>query len=165
MCLLTQDIYPSIAEKDMECYKVVKYVSGAIMTPYMNLPLQPEIIEGRQLLCANDIKKVIFNETYSLNEVTCGYIHTFSSMAEAKQCILHENVEFNFPYLDITLVAFKCIIPKGTEYYVGYCENGTYYNVLYKDKKYMPLNSYASESIKFVREITDMELFGYKRKR
>lgn len=161
MCLLSNDIFPSIAENDIECYKVVKMVCGQPLTPYMNLPIEKDVIDGKNCFCANDVKKAIFNDLYSLNEVGGGYIHTFSSAEEAKQCILYNTTTFDFIYNGIAFVIFKCIIPKGTEYYSGYCENGNHYNFLYKDRRNMPLNSYASEKIKFVEELTVTKAFGY----
>lgn len=157
MCLFTQDIYPSIAEKDLECYKVVKMAYGQALTPYMNMPIGTDAIEGKDFFCANDVKRTSFNDCYSLNEVRCGYIHTFTSLDEAARCVLCESLrDYSYSYAYIKLVIFKCIIPKGTEYFTGYAENGTYYNILCRNKNGMPLNSYASERIKFVREITDM---------
>jgi len=160
MCLFTKDVYPSVAKNDIECYKVVKIVCGQPLTPYMNMPIEKDVIDGKNYFCANDTKNAIFNDLYSLNEVRGGYIHTFSSAEEAKQCILYNISTSYLFYYDIASVIFKCIIPKVTEYYSGYCENGNNYNFLYRDRKNMPLNSYASEKIKFV-ELTVTEAFGY----
>lgn len=165
MCLYTQDIYPSIAEKDITCYKMVKLIYHDMMTPYMNLPLSDKILRGEELLCADDAKRTIFNEFFSLNEIRSGYIHTYSSFGEVKMAVIHEQTAYINPFISPLLIAYECIIPKGSEYYEGYSENGTYYSLIYKSKKNMPLNSYASDKIKFVRKITDMEMFGYERRK
>lgn len=163
MCLFTQDIYPSVAEEDIKCYKMVKLIGDNMMTPYMNLPLSDKVLSGEELLCGGSVKRTMFNEFFSLNEVKEGYIHTYSSFADVKMSIYFEMTPYINPYFSPLLTAYECIIPKGSEYYVGYFENGTHYSLIYKSKKNMPLNAYASDKIKFIRKITDMEIFGYER--
>lgn len=164
MCLFTQDIYPSIAEEDIICYKVIKFAGKHPLTPYMSLEIEDDVLLGKKLFCGGLRKHVEFDEWHSVNCIGEGYIHTFSTLESAKFCLFHEVIPFihnSNPIFDFFI--YECIIPKGTEYFIGFSETGSHFCLFNKDKKNMPLNSYASDKIKFVRKMTDMEVFGYER--
>ena len=162
MCLFTKDLYPSIAENDIVCYKIIKYIGEQPLTPYMSLPISNDVLLGEKLFCADDKKFVEFDNWHSISCVSGGYIHTFSTIESAKFCMLYDGIHFMFN-LNIDLIAYECIIPKDVEYYSGFSETGSSSSI-FSNKKNIPINSYASEKIKFVRKITDMEMFGYERK-
>ena len=151
---------PSVTEKDIVCYKVVKIVNYDIfLTPYVDLKIPEDVISGEKEFFADDVKKIVFNELVSLYEISGGYIHTFSTLEEAKTCIIHGLTSQYMQEFNIRLVAYECIIPKGTKYFTGYAENGRYYNIYYKNKINMPINSYASDKIKFIKQISNYEMF------
>ena len=119
MCLVKDKRYhvfnrPLIAEEDIVCYKqlYVNYM-GEITTPYTNTPIPIKCIQKNQRkrvpFKAEILNKFGFVWNHVLgfsNIVEDGFIHTFS---------------FAPCYLDLSRNEriFKCIIPKGTKYFIG----------------------------------------------
>lgn len=138
MCLTTKTKEPLYAEEDIVCYKVVKESKAEgcpYMTPYEESLIHEKAIKGIWMFVAHGIKKI--EESNSLNtsyDIGEGYIHTYKYLPHGKYMNeymeLHHDGEFHL---------FECIIPRGTEYYVGSDLNG--------------FTSYASERIKFVKKI------------
>ena len=121
---------PLIADKDIVCYKQL-WVNwnNAVVTPITKtlipikcihknkkkrIPFKAEILNKFKF-----IWKHVFGFS---NEVTDGFIHTFSS----------EPFHYNHFW---SCRIFKCVIPKGTKYFIGYNED------------------YASEQIIFVEQL------------
>lgn len=110
MCLYTYDKKPLIAKDDIVCYKVVEY--NPEMDTY-NTPLQKtdvsEYVKNKTIWKDPSEppvdRKVVGKGIYdrSLYEIGMGYIHAFRE-----------------PYGNITYHVYKCIVPKGTEYYLGF---------------------------------------------
>lgn len=128
MCLITNQLEPKIADKDIICYKLVKrtkikgvykssfqgfeYVIRQLYTNNINIEFTHKLIRYSSFL------------RYSIEE---GMFHSYVSSLYPTR--------LNTPPNWITL---KCIIPKGAYYYEGY---------------FGSLPSYASSQIKILEEI------------
>lgn len=106
---------PLIAEKDIICYKKIQQVGrNAYITPctYTQIPI--ECIQDKVPFKAVILSrfKFIWRHILGFSDiVTDGFIHTFSSVPL---------------YFDLSRNnrVFKCIIPKGTIYFIG--DDGDY---------------------------------------
>jgi hypothetical protein len=106
--------HPLIAEKDIVCYKqLCVNWNNAIVTPITKTLIPIKCIhknkKKRVPFKAEILNKFRFIWGHVLgfsDEVTDGFIHTFSSNP------LHYNY-----FLDGHV--FKCVIPKGTKYFIG----------------------------------------------
>jgi hypothetical protein len=127
-----------IANEDIVCYKVVmREIHNGVVefaSPFVLGTISKDVIEGKTPFIArkyNIEKKYcteISEDDFSklLNQYCIGHgaIHTFSSRTSAKKvaswfrsfCTFSKNKVF---------IVFKCIIPKGTQYYYGTCDNGS----------------------------------------
>ena len=132
MCLIKNKKHhpsnrPLIAEEDIVCYKQLDInCQNVIITPITRIHIPLKCIQKNKKkripFKAEIVNKFKFIWNHVLgfsNVVTDGFIHTFSSNP------LYYNFLWSGP-------VFKCIIPKGTKYFIG--ENG---------------NDYASEQIIF----------------
>ena len=140
MCLATKTDTPSIAQKDIVCYKfyILRKVyppheDAVLLSPYQDSPA-PIINEvTNTLLGGAEYAEVFLNcITISMYLVNLGF-HSFKCFND-----LVEETHFHSAS---TIKIFKCIIPKGSKYYEGvYCE----------------YPSYCSESI-ILKEIIDVK--------
>lgn len=119
MCLIKDKIHhpfnrPLVAEEDMVCYKQL-YVNwqGKIATPYTNTLIPIKCIQKNKRkripFKAEIINKFEFIWDHVLgfsHMVEDGFIHTFSSVPPYYGLNRNERV-------------IKCIIPKGTKYFIG----------------------------------------------
>lgn len=145
MCLAASHKDVKIAEKNITCYKILElcndfYTGRLYKTPYMGALVPSHIIKGKQEWYAPRgtywKKKTIYQisgRTKYMYRIEDGYIHTYAKLSAANA--RKESLKLHSGKYYI----FKCIIPKGAEYYEGLEPNG------YK--------SYASECIKFVDKI------------
>ena len=140
MCLATKTDTPSIAQKDIVCYKfyILHKVyppceDAVLLSPYRNSPAPAINKVTNTLLGGAEYAEAFLNGiTISMYLVNLGF-HSF-------KCIDDLVKETNF-YRFFTIKIFKCIIPKGSKYYEGvYCE----------------YPSYCSESI-ILKEIIDVK--------
>lgn len=119
MCLYCWRKNPRIAKKDIVCYKVLIHNgSGIYATPYMQKQLTLAEKKGKVYFVATGNKTLLVNlnglsRFFFRYQVSKGYIHTFKNKADAVKEIADWRCGKNPP------VIFKCIIPKGTEYYKG----------------------------------------------
>ena len=120
MCLFTEEREPRIADRDITCYKIVSVRGGKYYTPYVKRRIQKRYIIGRDLYCAHgelNIKNCSnafyvahrFANNNQFFAIGKGFIHTCGGTAEEA-----------FKHVGSDQQLFECIIPKGTEYYVGY---------------------------------------------
>lgn len=137
MCLVCKKYNYRNARRDIVCYKVMDKIVGDYdnvhyTTPYQFMRVEDDIIEGKRLFEVEGKCKIMRNEDLPDKLlIGNGYIHTFKNLKDARMY-----VEF-FTGRCI----FECIIPKGVGYLSG--KNGL---ILSED-------SYASKSIRFIREI------------
>lgn len=145
MCLAASHKDIKIAEKNITCYKVLVlcsdfYTGRVYKTPYIGALVPTHIINGKKELYAsrgtcwkNKSIQQISGRTKYMYRIEGGYIHTYAKLSAANARKKSLNQYSGKYYI------FKCVIPKGAEYYEGLEPNG------YK--------SYASECIKFVDRI------------
>lgn len=114
MCLIVKgDGTPNIANRDIVCYKAVWQFSDRLCTYYRDVPIKL----GKQYR-----SKLV----YDYGEVEIG-LHSLSSKEEARRLFNHA-------------IVVKCIIPKGSRYYVG---------------TFGSSRSYASNKIKYLEIIKE----------
>lgn len=118
MCLIKNKKYhphnrPLIAEEDIVCYKQL-YINcqNKLVTPCIHIPIPTKCIQKnrkKRIPFKAEILNVfefIWRHVLGFsNTVEDGFIHTFSSAPEYK-LFCNDRV-------------FKCIIPKGTKYFIG----------------------------------------------
>ena len=126
MCLVTIQLEPKIADKDIVCYKLVKRTK--IKGIYKSHLLEFEYIIRRLYTNYFDIKyaDMLIKRRYSRFAIEEGMFHSYASnlypiLSPLPWCAL-----------------LKCIIPKGAYYFKGYYGN---------------YPSYASSQIKILEEI------------
>lgn len=148
MCLLTKNQFVK-AEKDIVCYKTIErnYHVG-YRTPYMLKSIPLEVIEGKENFKAEGGINVhtpmicVCCATEGEMAIDSGIIHVFANIKDVER-------ELDiWGKRDYRIVAYKCIIPKGT-YYVegrfGYSPD--------KNDEHNNSICYGAEEIKFVEEI------------
>lgn len=107
MCLFSTT-GKKIAEHDIVCYKSLGYMKGVYYTPCWYKIVKDAVLSGRRLFRGG-----LFRKKETCDEVTLisgGYIHIATKL---------EWLRSNFNGCR----HFKCIIPKGTEYWVD--DNGS----------------------------------------
>jgi len=128
MCLHSKTDKPCIAEEDIICYKMLDRYYGLFyqwQTPFRGMKVRNAVLNGRRLMKARGERKIIgvrLDDYSILYEINGGYIHTYKDFP-------------TFGY-DIGYNVFKCVIPKGEEYFESV--NGS---------------EYASRSIRFVKQV------------
>lgn len=118
MCLTTKQSNWLIADKDIECYKMLEkchdYLCGTYYrTPYRERIVRDEIINGKQDFVAKGVPHfspmymVCGHDYYRIEE---GAIHAYQELSKARS-----------EAAGLWCMVFKCVIPKGTKYAVGLC--------------------------------------------
>ena len=129
MCLVTTQLEPKIADKDIVCYKLVKRtkIKGVYKSSFQGFEyiIRQLYTNNLDIRFANKSMKWYFYKSfYKIEE---GMFHSYVSN-------LNPIILSCLP--DYTLV--KCVIPKGAYYFKGFFES---------------FPSYASSQIKILREI------------
>ena len=142
MCLWIKNNKMRVASKDIVCYKTLSLTDcGSYETSYLGTRVPESVIDGSEPFVARGNILVKARSNYvkvkekdvKYNYVTSGgLIHTFAKLKDPRK------VNKDFGFYD---TIFKCVIPKGTKYYVGLFD-GDY-------------KSYASERIMFVEKVYD----------
>lgn len=169
MCLYSKTGKFEVAEKDLDCYKVVcksKFVEfdefgfGDIpwiqspikkffkrlrrtryFTPYQQKKVTNSVIKGNENLIAEGNER-IEDPRYNWNNtysVSEGFIHSFSGLSTVLTHFANASLFMSRDGKVYEL--YKCIIPKGTKYIYGVDSDG--------------VTSYASKEIKFVEKIAE----------
>lgn len=144
MCLKVVSNVPLKAEKDIVCYKILvdhkdedetDYLKknptmSSYASPFFNYHISKQVLSGKALMRPKEswpVSKEIRNEydvgwtllkgyKYSINE---GAIHVMALLEEAK-----DYADWISLYFRKTCQIFKCVIPAGTQYYIGEDTNG-----------------------------------------
>lgn len=130
-----------VSKGNITCYKVLlrSTINGDYHTPVQGYPIGHNVVDGSAELYAIGPRNV--GVGYNLfgpeTVVKGGFIHTYATKKDLNDCIEFTRRIFNNAALSYE--AFKCVIPKSTEYYKGMDDS--------KRK------SYASHCIKFVKKI------------
>lgn len=137
MCLVCEKYNYRNARRDIVCYKVMDKIvwncdNVKYRTPYQFMRVEDDIIEGKRLFEAEGKCKIMRNEDLpDMLFIENGYIHTFKNLKDAMM----------YAKFSTGRCIFECIIPKGVGYLSG--KNGLINSE----------DSYASKSIRFIREI------------
>lgn len=139
MCLIKDKKYhpfnkPLVADEDIVCYKVLaQFITDppdVFRTPFQFDPIRVQLYINCQIpfVAWGDIELCSFlKHKLGLSRIVeSGFIHTFRGKHSIK-ILKHEFV-------------FKCIIPKGTEYFIG------------------TNNDYASKKIIFLEKINEINI-------
>lgn len=138
MCLHSIKGKPSIAKRDIVCYKVLEQ-HQCNFNPnytYIETPFRQCRLDDSQLNGGSPIKATrdrFSEEPYQTNSrllfdwnVSAGYIHTYRSKRAAKKAIFAYSLDsdllnpnWNEQNWVTYGVIYECIIPKGTKYYKG----------------------------------------------
>ena len=102
MCLFSNFDHPSIADRDLTCYKVYVFINDQYKSPYQKADM-PKIGE----LATTSLQE---SGTYLVKK---GF-HSFVSILDAS----NEAFSTTYIYKHKSYV-FKCTIPKDTKYYEG----------------------------------------------
>lgn len=132
MCLTSKTNIAKIANKDIVCYKLIwrRFASLDYITAYRDTPISYDILRGRKNFVAEGpecIEPSFLDDGYSISS---GFIHTFTKKEDAIK------MAKMYGCLEHIWVVYKCVIPKGTKYFVS---------VDYDER--------CSTEIKFVEEI------------
>lgn len=138
MCLHSIKGKPSIAKRDIVCYKVLQQhqCNTNPSNTYIVTPFQQCEVTDAQLNGSSPIKAKFYPITsvpYENNsrllygwDVGEGYIHTYRSKRAAKKAIFAYSLDsdllnpnWNEQNWVTYGVIYECIIPKGTKYYKG----------------------------------------------
>ena len=112
MCLYLKSSKVRIAKEDIICYKFLVKEVGSYFTPYQSSLIEVgKLIEDTESLMIEKTSKRDFNFI-----LYGGMFHTFKDIEAARKDVrwFANNMSRVNEY-----VIFKCIIPKGTEYYEG----------------------------------------------
>lgn len=125
MCLYVKSNHYCVAENDIECYKFFEMLRGGrIASPYYHDCIwKPGELK---------VKKQSFQVSMSM--VGEGFFHSFVHYNVALSCGAYFIMGTNS-----ALTIWKCVIPKGAEYYYGLTAGN--------------FPSYASRALKLVEEI------------
>ena len=125
MCLVTTQLEPKIADKDIICYKLVKRTK--IKGVYKSNIQRFEYIIRQLYTNYFDIKYVdmLIKRRYNLSAIEEDMFHSYVNYLSAITVLPN-------------LVVLECIIPKGAYYFEGYFGN---------------YPSYASSQIRILKEI------------
>ena len=116
------------AIEDIICYKILEKTKRGFVTPYRRVLVD---VESKIMRAEGEIRVYTeFNEW--VKKVDKGVIHTFKNLDDA--C---EELEFFMSTSTSEFKIYKCIIPRGTLYYIG---------------AYWKHPSYGSICIKFMSE-------------
>lgn len=108
MCLYTNQELPYIATRDIICYKILKYDRKiGFRSSIQNFPYDLDIIYK------TDFYKVSFYNEYIITDGFHSYINKYT-LSMYKRSWIDKLFK---RYKKYTLV--KCIIPQGSQYYVG----------------------------------------------
>jgi len=140
MCLFSR--IKTNAKKDLICYKIIEryknfYGEYCYKTPFQGTPVSIKVIEGQEFKPDPFISIGADRKSDGHYEVYDGFIHSYKTRWKARKMAKYIR-ETLFKGEDRWYDVYKCIIPKGTEYFDGVDENG--------------FGAYASKSIKIIKK-------------
>ena len=102
MCLISNFDYPSVADRDLTCYKIYILINKWYKSPYQKADM-PKIGE----LATTSLQE---SGTYLIEKGFHSFVSLLSAINEANLFTTVHNYE---------TYVFKCTIPEGTKYYEG----------------------------------------------
>ena len=143
MCLYTNQKVAKVAEQDIVCYKILYKGNNSYQTPFQ-FTLVPSkcFIRGELYTPAEEGEAKpnphgceTWQSTYLVEE---GFIHTCKDIDYGMSFLKWFKGRQPSPSMEDNCRIYRCIIPKGTEYFEGHDGDG---------------ESYASKAIKFIKEV------------
>lgn len=140
MCLFSKK--RTSANKDLVCYKIIEryenfYGECCYKTPFQGTPVSIKVIEGQEFRPDPFPSISVERKSNSNYEVYGGFIHSYKTRWKARKMAKYMR-ETIFKDEKRWYEIYKCIIPKGTEYFDGVEVNG--------------FGAYASKSIKIIKK-------------
>ena len=96
-----------IAEHDIVCYKVLYYWNDKYYTPIMHKKVKDAVLTGRRLFRGGLFRQK--NKYTNSISIEGGYVHVYST-----------RMNCNCDWFCGKYRYYKCIIPKGTEYWISH---------------------------------------------
>ena len=143
MCLYTLHKDPLIAEKDIECYKIMRIekrcfgILNVLSSPFVqntyyalfnhkNITAKDSRKPVESFKCSNNYKL----ENYEAFKIDVQGVHCYQTAEDANNALKHSILHIHVPGLPPAVIV-KCIIPKGTRYwtnkeYLERCERTNY---------------------------------------
>ena len=146
MCLITEQLKPKIASKDITCYKILLLTSDNFyISPYRHFTFfenqvnPKKVFKAKKSWCTINIHGddlELFNDNgidaFTLNS---GFFHMYKDYDSAVKAI-----KWLVPREKESYAIFECVIPKGSRYYEGFTS-------IYR------LPSIASDKLKFIKQL------------
>lgn len=132
MCLKIKERKQQTATHPITAYKIVAQIGNDFYTPYTNIQISPENLQGLVPFEAKG-KAHVIKDGFAFM-VSKGTIHTHANASEAFYL-----ADFNSRLFGKRHIVFECEIPKGVKYYTGKGESG--------------YNEYASKQIRFIKRL------------
>ena len=124
MCLVTLKPTPTVSDKDITCYKVLKYdiAMRTYYTPWTNtIVSKVNVINAKKPFHANGKREVVEKETwktasekYKYYEISGGFVHTYADRKEAETMLFRLQT-----HSGVICELWECTIPAGSEYFTG----------------------------------------------
>ena len=142
MCLFSKKKTMEVATEDIVCYKFLKQdriFSEDVYTPIANCLVDEKFLSGETPFYADKQHEHVVEFPYSkfgdIFEIGDGFIHTFQKEEDIKSYVYNKfcsSIYFNTYWY---AVIYRCVIPKGTRYYVD-IDNEQYASdcIIFKEK-------------------------------
>lgn len=117
MCLYKKHRFPKISNRDIVVYKVLLIASFSYNIFHRDYvtPFKYKLVDINKPQIANDYLYTNFIESIFSKIIEEGFIHAYTEYNIALNLFNNMKQNNQRPCL------FKCIIPKGTYYYEGFC--------------------------------------------
>ena len=119
MCLVTEQDSYKVAERDMECYKILQVSFGVLgriiyNTPYTGTRVPRRVVSGKRCFVASG--KMSWNYGDFTHVIGRGMIHCYTANEKGRDACkyIYNDMWFNN---GMTVFIFKCVIPKGAHFY------------------------------------------------
>ena len=131
MCLYTLHKNPLIAEKDIECYKIMRIekrcfgILNVLLSPFM--PNTYYTLFNHKNITAKDSRKPVESFIKNENNIFGDYevfkidkqgVHCYQTLEDAKNALKHSLLRFHSHGLPPAVIV-KCVIPRGTRYWTN----------------------------------------------
>ena len=131
MCLYTLHKNPLIAEKDIECYKIMRIekrrygILNVLLSPFVQNTYYT--LFNHKIITAKDIRKPVESvvkcnikqlEYYEVFKIDKQGVHCYQTLEDAKNALKHSILCIHVPGLPPAVIV-KCIIPKGARYWTN----------------------------------------------
>ena len=117
MCLITNSSFPRLSLKPILCYKIVRVVEHNKLMGIHQKAYKYNTNKLNKCSLFPIRGKIVHNNLLYTQVIEGGYFHFMDSLFSIKSYL------YFFAHNDKSIVIKKCIIPRFTLYYKGYCGN------------------------------------------